>query len=510
MMKQFLLNKIKRFFNPTFLGISVEGGRLHFALVVKERGGPCIKHTKTLASLDNAILNQILGTFSAFTPRLVTGLQTQDVVFRTLTLPLKGKRRVLAALPFQLEALLPFSAQEAVVHLLKSSSGNFSVIATSETLLKQHLDVFHALHITPDVVTSTPLALFRLAQFIYPKRKEILLFYFGEERTSCILIQDGHIALSQSIPFGKTDCLQLLKTAPAEKKTIDALLSAQEHPSADALKQTLQNELERLLFFLKEKSDFSLDISCALFGEKVFTQELRSLWAKIFPSLLPAEDVETLAPGFALDALAADSKSQQLLQGEFAPAHHLRLRKKRTLFFSMACLLLSALFALSSSLLLHKQTKTLSEKYLRCFFLKENRSLSLSEIEDALSKVQQGLGKQKNSYPFFLPLPNVSEVLAWLSMQPSLITDKGVAKEGVEFKSMRYQLIKFPTLEDPSIPYQGQVELEFTATTPRLAREFHEMLLKGDRIVNAKKEIKWHAQGNRYTVQFDLNKKPNL
>ena len=123
-----------------------------------------------------------------------------------------------------------------------------------------------------------------------------------------------------------------------------------------------------------------------------------------------------------------------------------------------------------------------------------------------MQKTERSLLKEKKIFPFSPSCPKVSEVLAWLSTHPAFSTAEGAAKEGIEIKKVHYQLVSFPHLEDHSAPYQAQVELEFTAMTPRLAREFHEALLKGDQMVNAKKEIKWNAQGNFYTVQFQLNK----
>ncbi|MBS0653899.1 MAG: hypothetical protein JSR39_10305, partial [Verrucomicrobia bacterium] len=64
---------------------------------------------------------------------------------------------------------------------------------------------------------------------------------------------------------------------------------------------------------------------------------------------------------------------------------------------------------------------------------------------------------------------------------------------------------KHPKLGEAGGVYAAKVDLELTSSTPRLAREFHDALLKGDRIVNAKKEIKWNAQQNTYWTSFELN-----
>jgi len=55
--------------------------------------------------------------------------------------------------------------------------------------------------------------------------------------------------------------------------------------------------------------------------------------------------------------------------------------------------------------------------------------------------------------------------------------------------------------------YQAKVELEFKASTPTLAREFHESLLKDDSFVNTSQEVTWNASKNLYNASFYLRSK---
>ena len=77
-------------------------------------------------------------------------------------------------------------------------------------------------------------------------------------------------------------------------------------------------------------------------------------------------------------------------------------------------------------------------------------------------------------------------------------------KDGIEVLSIHYQMLKYPTVDQKNIPYEAQVEIEFTASIPRLAREFHESLLKENSMIHTKKPIQWHAQGNKYRAIFTL------
>ena len=131
---------------------------------------------------------------------------------------------------------------------------------------------------------------------------------------------------------------------------------------------------------------------------------------------------------------------------------------------------------------------------------------SAEEIEEKLFEWEKSLRGQKNGFAFLPNVPRVSDVLAWLSAHPSFATEDGGQKEGIEIKSLHYSLTKYPKIGEASTPYTAQLELEFSAQTPRSARDFHEALLKGDQIVNAKKEVKWQTQNQTYQTAFELNK----
>ncbi len=514
----------KKMFLSHVLGISREDHVLKIALITKEKGKVHVASCQTIPLEHKENLSSVL--LSA--QRIATGIELHEIVFRSLILPLKARRKVLDALPFQLETILPFPVDGTIIcPFLKSADQHstcVSIIATSKDIVKKHLSDWAAVDIRPDVVTCVPLALFRLARFLYLDQKDLLFFHFGEHKISCIVIQEGQLTLSQSIRLGIADLAEALAlTFPdkTEKERQTQLYSpVKPYSTLASFQERLKGELERMSIFIKEKLRIPEEAPAmpwALIGEFSSSPALKEMWVKIFSDVpLPLDNraiaEESLhshghAIGFALDALASDGRRIQFLQGEFIPVHHLLTRKKTSLIYAASCILLTAIVALSSTLALQKSTRALSDKLISCFpSSMEKKSLSISEIELELFKSEQSLSKQKNGFPFFLTLPKVSEVLAWLSTHSAFATADGLLKEGIDIKSLRYQLVKFPTLDTPSTPYHAIIDIEFTASTPRLAREFHDALLKGDRIVNAKKELKWNTQGNVYSVQFELNK----
>lgn len=480
----------KKAFASEALGLCCETDGIKAALLTKEKGKISVSFCRSFPLDQRESFSSVLSKKS----RIVCGIESHEIVLRSLSLPLKAKARVIDALPFQLEAMLPFPADQAIacpfLKPIDAYSTSVLLIATSKDIVKRHLNRLASSHIHPDVLTCAPLALFRLARYLYPEQKDLLFFHFGREKTSCIAIHNSELALSHSLRFGAADL--------AEPKFFERL----------------EAELGRFSVFFKEKLNLSSEEtswSWALIGEN--SVQLREAWKNVFSAnelLIPEESLHThgLAIGFALDALAADARRVQLLQNEFTPVHHVKIRKKRAWVYALSCLALTLITALCTTVALQKKTKTLSEKM--AVLLPSSKNLSLNDMEIELYKTEVSLSKQKNGFPFFLTVPKVSEVLSWLSTHPCFATPDGFPKEGIDIKSFRYQLTRFPNLDEPTQPYHALIDIEFTATTPRLAREFHDALLKGDRIVNAKKELKWNTHGNIYSAQFELNKSAAL
>ena len=101
----------------------------------------------------------------------------------------------------------------------------------------------------------------------------------------------------------------------------------------------------------------------------------------------------------------------------------------------------------------------------------------------------------------------MSDILAWLSSHPALSTKEGERREEIEIKSLHYSLTEYPKIGQSSSSYTAELELELFAKAPRAARDFHDALLKGDSIVNPKKEVKWQTQNQTYTTSFELHKR---
>ena len=131
--------------------------------------------------------------------------------------------------------------------------------------------------------------------------------------------------------------------------------------------------------------------------------------------------------------------------------------------------------------------------------------LSAEEIEMRLQTIQKELRDAPNTFPLQPNIPRVSDVLAWVSNHPKVMGQS--RDETLQIESFGYVLAKRPDLKKPQERYQVKVELEFSSSTPKLAREFHDALISPNEFVDSKGEVKWSSNRGRYRTSFFLKDK---
>ncbi len=501
-----------------------EGNALKVALLRKDKQGLSVEVLKTILIDENVkplyILDSILDQKSY---HLVTALDPSEVIFRKIHLPIADQKKALSALPFQLEDLLPYPPEQTILAPILKKVGKAAtsaiLFATQESSLMEHLSWAKELGLDPDQVTCAPIALYRIAKWLIPKEENACLFYWGETKSFCLCLNGSEIFLTQVLHFGLSHFFSALAQDFPEQSAqeLRALakdpewLLSQSTPHYSRFKQEISQELARFSIFLKNKQASNDETKWLMLGECPAAFHLPLLFSEtISPHLLPAlsPDIQhyALPIGLALNALAEDDHSVQLLQGDWTPKHQLKKRKRFTTIYLALCAVLTCLTFICCHWITHKKEKILAEKLVEHLPLTISRDDLLSEeaIRMKVWEWEKSLASQKLSFPFISPAPTVSDVLAWLSTHPTLSDSEGEKKEEIEIKSVRYQLYKYPKLGESKDPYLARVELEFTSTSARLAREFHDALLKGDRLVNPKKEIKWVSQSGTYFTSFEL------
>ena len=499
---------------------------------------------------------------------LATALDSHEVLFRSLTLPISSRSKAIAALPFQLEAVLPFPIEEAVIESSLTSMGKkaftlkgievfglgkrkgslsveervgldggktqhppssqyqVNLFATRDRTLQAHLDQWQSLGIDPDLVTTTPNALNRLARWIFPQEEQIHLMYIGESKSCCVISNKDQILMTQTLYFGHLDFLNALaKDFP--HRSLDELkslvrkseqISSEGNPliAFNQINLKIGQEIERLFLYLKDKN-FLKHSQWILLGDKYPAFPYKTHFPEVkthFSNSLQKDSLAVheyaLPMGIALDAHCSDSQAVQFRKSKWASLRCQMKRKNLSFRLLLFCITASLLMGVGGHLLLKKKEREILSQLSQCLpaALAQAALESTENLSELFWEWEQSLNKQKLPFPFLPTTPSVSDVLAWLSTHPALSTPEGGRKEGIEVQGIRYQLYQYPKLGESGGVYAAKVDLELIADTPRLAREFHDALLKGDSIVNGKKEIKWNVQQNTYWVSFELNPLP--
>ncbi len=396
----------------------------------------------------------LASTLADKTYAVVTGLDASDVLLRETSLKLTRRSAILSALPFQVEALIPYSLEEILLlpflHPRDKTTTDILLIATSRAQLEKHLTACEAVEIDPDWVTATPIALWRWAQFVFPEERSLLVCHSGTEKNTYAAISDGRLKGTQT----------------GSKKDLNRILSF--------LGMKMGAEGPKPLIFSGD--------SALLPDGLAVPENFSELQAYAIPL------------GLALDYLSSDKQKLQFRQGPYLPPQEVKKRKTQVSLYASCCLLLAAVMGLSSHWFLSKRESALKEE------LASYHSSTARDVHTHMAEWKRSLASQARPFPYLLSVPKVSDVLAWLSTHPQLLL-----KKGIEIQKIHYSLVQYPKLQQPNAPYQGKVELEFTASTPTSAREFHDALLKGEGPVDAKQKISWSVHQNVYHTSFFLN-----
>lgn len=492
-----------------FIGLTLENQVFRAAILKKERKRVVIETLRSFPySKDNVKEFYNLPAFhQAQEVSIGSGLTGSEVFIRSLHLPLSEKRKILAALPFQIESLIPFPLEEVVIcpflQPIHKQMTLVTIFCTTQTFLLNHIQTLQQIDIQPDQISCLPAALCRFAAWQFPQEERILCFDVREKRLTFALLETKRLTQSLTLHINPTSPLPSLKSASelADKGKEGASWVIKE-------KEQISNELDKLFIFLKQKGAIDETTPWMLTGDPSVKEVVRQIFSS--PELLieqPEYSDYALAIGLALDKEAQDGQEIQFCQKKFTPRKIEQNRTKKTLVYAGLCSLAALIMGIGSMFMLHKKEHFLASRLET--YLPTSLKTSLKtpeEIEKRLNEWERSLAKHKTPFPLLPTVPKVSDVLAWLSSHPAFANEEGGQKEGIQLKSVHYMLTKYPKAGEASSAYAAQVELEFTADSPRPAREFHDMLLKGDQIVNAKKEVKWHTHQQTYQTSFELNK----
>ncbi len=416
---------------------------------------------------------------------------------------------MLTALPFQIESSVPFSPEETVAHTLfrkgKGKETFVTLMACKNATLDGHIEQWQSLHADPTHLSCIPQALHRYASHFFPKISSMALFHVGSEHCTYLVIKEGRLILSGHICLGSSRFSQALKEddpSLAGDFLDDIDISAGRTPRLYRIEQQFKQEIARVKTFLERKGFAALPT--LLCGE--IPAPIAAILETQFETCLTSDAKEfvplqpyAISLGLALDAHYQDKYSVQFRQDKKASKRwRYRFKKMLTTYVSLS-IIFTLLFGTMKSFGLSAKRRSLEKKLSSVL----NKEVSLNE---GISALETAAKKNRSSNP--LPLaPKVSDVLQWVGTHPLL--KKGKGGTPLEITRVQYKLERYPKLGEKKVPYLAKVELEIFSTSPTAARDFHNALLKGDHLVDEKKEIVWKTSHNAYFTKFYLkNSRP--
>jgi hypothetical protein len=431
------------------LGIHKEGSCIKVALLCKVKNKIEIALLQSFP-LDVKPLDILKAVLEGKKVKIVSGLETNEIVRRDLSLKLSKEKEILSVLPFQIESLIPFPLKETILlpnlYPRNKEVTDVVIFATKKDLLYYHLEDLKSSDVYPDTVSTTATALSRWGRLLFPHAKEFSII----QGKTCIVYSEGKIVAAHAIEED-------------EKGT------------------------EQVQAFVKTKFPGAF----LIWEETVLTdmQETPSYSNFEFHSLK-----EFAIPiGLALDELIGDSHSLQFLQGNLISQKEFKSQKILALKYLAACFSLALGLWIFGTYRLNVEKSHLEQTIAQYL----EKAPTKSSLNEQIAFWEKDIEKQEKTFPLSPNIYLVSDVLAWLSSR----------KENIDIKYVHYNLIKCPTLEEKNVPYLVKIDLEFTASTEAAAREFHGTLKKQTSFINTSKEILWAVSQDVYKTSFYLRQK---
>jgi type IV pilus assembly protein PilM len=544
----------------SLLGLDLTSHTVQAALVAVKGSKTCVKKFITWdLHTDEAAIHQIRKEFSK--ELFVTALDASATIVRPLKISLTKPKDVAAALPFQMEPLLPYSIDEAILDKIVLDKGEevtqLMVIAAQKEQVASHLAKWENINIEPEIVTAAPAALAALSRYISDEPSLHFIISINEEETVCALVKEGNLLAAQTFDFGVNDFIEAYERDLAPHKNLPSLqqidfsaLDQSVHANLIESASLWQKQAMRTLLSIGKQSRGEVIKYGLLLGQgALFCHLGDDLFSALNLTPLPwnasgQEIGEETLKRYTMALAAALSKSPffsaqlDFRQGDLAYPHRWqRIQKPLITYMGLTLLLAFTLFLCFKSLLHNRDEQIRSEymtflsathkdykdvekevaeklahgRKLPDFVPKPVEELSAEEISYRLSLINKELQGFPEIFPLYPAVPRVSDFLAWLATHPNVVLstdeDKKATQDAIKIEQLTYTLVKRPQQSSPQEHYQVRIEMEFTSPTATQARAFHDALMAPNDMVDPKGEIRWNAGQNHYRTSFFLKDK---
>lgn len=483
-------------------------------------------------------IQEDLGKIQALSHQLlsIAAVPAAECLIRRLKLKLSKQKDIDEAFPFQAEPLLPYPIESAALGKWtvekRDEETNLAFVSVKGQEVANVVEEYEKLGIEPETISAEPIALAALAHFFSTPSPLKLLIDIEKSTILCVLLKEGKPIASHSIAYGwedlygpfsqKISIQDFFAKEPEENEKLTAILQLIEWNCIALLKETKLKENPDL-YVLGEGANLKG------FSEKI-SRALNLPLIQFTPSC-PVESLNSfsLPLGLALSGLPGFKEKINLRQGEYAfKTPWKRYKQPLFLSFLFSLLLAVSLYFFTSSYT-HYREDLLRERFLELLSLTQKTyaefeknyeeknkieteegilrigALNTQEIEMRIDALEKQIRSTPDTFPLFPNTPRVSDLIAWLSRHPAFACEKeGGECLQVNIESLSYTMVKRPEMNKKNEKYQVKVDLEFSTSSPRMAREFHDALISPNDFVDPKGEIKWNATKGKYRTSFFL------
>ncbi len=217
----FLPEKIGNYyiFSQKVVGIDITKSHIHATLVKiqgttttieKQVSEPLTGDPQNYTERVKATLPTVMQTMGKAT-HIRTNIPSSQVVFKELRIPFTSYEKISLVIRFEVEPLLPFAAEEAIIDFIithintEEKTAQVLVAATQKQYIAQHLELFQASGIYPSDITVDMFALYGLYTQIpaYNALPDtIILLDLDMQSTRIVAIDDHQLRIIRSLPYG--------------------------------------------------------------------------------------------------------------------------------------------------------------------------------------------------------------------------------------------------------------------------------------------------------------------
>jgi len=436
--------------------------------------------------------------------RVVTGLETNNIIVKEFSLHTKKSSIVNKALSLQIKTVFPFGSNPSIVIPISTKSKDYLLYGTTVSKVEKKIRDLEEKRISLHAISCEPAALGRFAHAYFPPYKLSFIVHIEEHKTICAFLKDNLPVFSHTIKIGRNDLLQ--EISPDNFLDLELIDESKDDPlsiiwtkfKAEITKTFMSlNCSEKIFILIAGTIENTTNLEKFLFkdiGDNILffgkPKVLNTDYNRIREYAIPI--------GYCIDTIKNDNRSLQFIQKNCLPTKTFSSLYKKAFYISFLSILLFIVSLQITTKSKKFKNRAITEKLsaLKTIDAKiMNRKIYLDDsvsVNDQLNKFHETILKEKESFPYFFKSEYPRNLIA------EILDIQGNST----LKSFHYFVESYPTIKKPNAKTLVKVTLALTGSENDIAY-FKSNLLK-KHFVNQKLKTKYSFEDNQHKISFYL------